>query len=290
MKTLRWLLCVAISICASQRTAWTQVSVPHSFVAGQVASPDDVNSNFNTIASQALNRTGSGTITGDIAMAAGLHIGGVDIAGTLCATCSPTFAAVTVTGASGSAISVTGGVTIGGGLTAGSGVVGIVGTDGRIPALTSTYLASLNGSALTGLSASNVSSGTLAVARGGTGADFSATAQGNTLYFSAAGTVSALAPGTAGMFLRTGGGGANPTWSNDGSNLTGLNASQLAVGTVPDSRISGPYSGAVTFSNALNNFTGIYHSADGSTGETTTTCNATAGFLTFKNGLLISGC
>ena len=49
---------------------------------------------------------------------------------------------------------------------------------------------------------------------GGTGSDFSGTAQGNTLYFSGAGALSALAPGTSGQFLQTRGAGANPIWAD----------------------------------------------------------------------------
>jgi hypothetical protein len=48
---------------------------------------------------------------------------------------------------------------------------------------------------------------------GGTGQDFSATAQGNTLYFSAAGVMAVLAPGTSGQFLKTQGAAANPVWA-----------------------------------------------------------------------------
>jgi len=51
-------------------------------------------------------------------------------------------------------------------------------------------------------------------AKGGTGQNFSTTAQGSTLYFSGTGTVAALAPGTSGQFLKTQGAGANPTWAN----------------------------------------------------------------------------
>jgi hypothetical protein len=50
----------------------------------------------------------------------------------------------------------------------------------------------------------------IATGYGGTGQDFSATAQGNTLYFSGAGALAALAPGTSGQFLQTAGAGANP--------------------------------------------------------------------------------
>ncbi len=51
---------------------------------------------------------------------------------------------------------------------------------------------------------------------GGTGADFSATAQGNILYFSSAGVLSALPPGTSGQFLKTNGAAANPSWADAG--------------------------------------------------------------------------
>ena len=60
----------------------------------------------------------------------------------------------------------------------------------------------------------------LATARGGTGANFGSTAQGNTLYFSGAGAISALAPGTSGQFLQTQGASANPQWATY-SNTTG---------------------------------------------------------------------
>jgi len=46
------------------------------------------------------------------------------------------------------------------------------------------------------------------------------------------------------------------TFSGAGSGLTGLNASSLASGTVPDGRLAGIYSAAVTFSNVSNSFTG----------------------------------
>ena len=55
--------------------------------------------------------------------------------------------------------------------------------------------------------------GILATGRGGTGADFSATAQGSVWYFSGAGTVAALAVGTSGQALTTSGSAANPAWS-----------------------------------------------------------------------------
>jgi hypothetical protein len=62
-----------------------------------------------------------------------------------------------------------------GGITAGSGAVGIVDTTGKIPAISSTYFASLSGANLTNLNASNISSGTVATARLGSGVASSAT-------------------------------------------------------------------------------------------------------------------
>jgi len=56
--------------------------------------------------------------------------------------------------------------------------------------------------------------GTLAVARGGLGASFAATLQGNIFYFSATGVISALVPGTSGQYLKTQGAGANPKWDD----------------------------------------------------------------------------
>ena len=60
---------------------------------------------------------------------------------------------------------------VGGGINAGTGDVALVGTDGKINGpLSSTIIDDLSGANLTGLNASNISSGTLGVARGGTGA------------------------------------------------------------------------------------------------------------------------
>ena len=46
------------------------------------------------------------------------------------------------------------------------------------------------------------------------------------------------------------------SFGGNGIGLTNLNASQLAVGTVPGARLSGIYSNAVTFNNAANSFIG----------------------------------
>lgn len=108
-----------------------------------------LNTNLTTLSSSALARNG-GTITGNISVNSGNTIDGVDISAALGGSGTPTFSTVTLTGTGASAIDVAGGVN------AGSGNVGIIGTDGRIPALTSTYVNSLDGSVLTNITSTNV--------------------------------------------------------------------------------------------------------------------------------------
>src|SRR6056300_1515275 len=69
-----------------------------------------------------------------------------------------------------------------------------------------------DGSGITNSNASNISLGTLAVARGGTG--FTSYAIGDILYASSPSALSKLAPSTAGYFLKTNGTGNAPTWEN----------------------------------------------------------------------------
>lgn len=153
--------------------AAAQVSPVYSFTAGTVISSAEVNANFAMLSS-ALNRTG-GTITGNIAVDAGITIDGIDLSAWLnqavLSTSSPTFAALTVTGAGtfGATLGVTGNFAVNtnkftvaastgntlvagtldvgaaadfaGAITAGSGNVGIIDSTGKIPAITSTYFA-----------------------------------------------------------------------------------------------------------------------------------------------------
>jgi hypothetical protein len=72
-----------------------QISVPFSFTAGTVISPDQMNTNFTTLGNAALNRSG-GVITGNIAVSPGVTIDGVDV-GTLCPTCNAPFNSVVLT-------------------------------------------------------------------------------------------------------------------------------------------------------------------------------------------------
>lgn len=70
---------------------------------------------------------------------------------------------------------------------------------------------------------------------GGTGSDFSATAQGNIFYFSGTGTVATLAPGTANYILKTGGAGANPSWTNQAPDADTLDTYSTATAATASS-------------------------------------------------------
>lgn len=64
---------------------------------------------------------------------------------------------------------------VGGGITAGTSSIAIVNAAGKLPALSSTFLADLSGASLTTLAAGNISSGTVATARLGSGTASSST-------------------------------------------------------------------------------------------------------------------
>lgn len=150
------LLLVALLTLATPASA--QVTITYSFTNGTAADADQVNANFTALSTQALNRTG-GAITGNITVGAGVTIDGVDVGAVLGGTGTPTFSTVTVSSAAAGAITVTGGIT------AGSGAVGIVNTTGKIPALSTTYFADVSGANLTALNATQVTTGTLPLAR-----------------------------------------------------------------------------------------------------------------------------
>lgn len=122
-----------------------------------------------------------------------------------------------------------------------------------------------NGSNLTNLNASQLTSGTVPAARlsgaytgitavgtitsgiwngqaigtqyGGSGQDFSTANQGSLIYFSATGVESILPPGPAGYLLQTNGAAQNPTYTNSpqitGSNITAIPLTALQAGTLP---------------------------------------------------------
>ena len=294
MKYIRLILIYAVVCLAMSSPVFAQITIPYpTFVNGTTADADQVNANNTALSGAALNRTG-GTITGAIVVNAGVTVDGIDIGAVLGGTGTPTFTSVTATGNVGAATMTTSNtgvasLDVGGGLNIGTSNVALVDTTGKITAISSTYFASLSGANLTSLSATNVSSGTLAVARGGTGADLSAVTQGNLIYFSGTGVPAAFAPGASGTFLTSAGAGATPVWTTSGANLTALNASNISSGALGDARLSGTYSSPLTFSSGSNVFTAAYKSADGTAGITSTTCNFTAGTITIKNGLIVAG-
>lgn len=122
-----------------------------------------------------------------------------------------------------------------------------------------------NGSSLTNLNASALTSGIVAAARmvgsytgitgvgtltaglwhgtpietpyGGTGQNWGSVAQGNVPYFSGTGAMAALPPSTPQSVLQTGGAGANPTWTSSptiaGVNFRDIPLTALTPGTLP---------------------------------------------------------
>jgi hypothetical protein len=148
----------------------SQVTIPNSFTTNTTADPDAVNTNFSTLGTQALNRTG-GTMTGtlssqaiapvvDATYAVGSAIlrytnaffSGTVTAGTFAGT-NATLSDITLT-------SPATGLTVAG--------INIINNTGKIPALSSIYLSDLSGANLTGLvnlNASALSAGTVPMAR-----------------------------------------------------------------------------------------------------------------------------
>jgi len=110
-----------------------------------------------------------------------------------------------------------------------------------------------NGSGLTSLNASNLSSGTVGNSR-------------------LAGTYSnALTLSNAGNDFN---GSFSGSHSGNGSGLTSLNASNLSTGTVGNSRLSGTYGNPLTLSNAGNSFMGSFSGSHSGNGSGLTSLNA----------------
>jgi hypothetical protein len=94
MRLLR-LLTLALALLVPT-AASAQIAVPNTFNPGERIYSAEVNENFTTLGDSALDRTG-GEITGNITVASGITIDGVDLGGALCTLCTPTFASLTVT-------------------------------------------------------------------------------------------------------------------------------------------------------------------------------------------------
>jgi hypothetical protein len=145
LKTFGIVLLAVLALTLSMPMA--QITVPNVFTTSVPVS--QLNSNFSTIGSGALNRAG-GTITGDISVNSGVTIDNVDISDRLGTTGALDVSSLNLRSTSASALNVAGGIN------AGSGDVGIVDITGKIPAISGTYFSSLSGANLTGLLASAI--------------------------------------------------------------------------------------------------------------------------------------
>lgn len=183
-----------------------------------------------------------------------------------------------------------GDVAVTGGLTANTGSFA-----GAVVALSFTGI----GTGLTALNAANIASGTLAVARGGTG--FSSYTTGSILHADTGSTIGQLLDVAVGSYLRSGGVGANPVWST----LTLPNAATIgdilyasganAIGRLADVATGNALiSGGVATAPAWGKITTAHTTgiaASGANNDITSLAqNVTAsGIFTFTNTVSISG-
>lgn len=233
------------------------ISIPFTFSPNTTILSAQVNSNFSTLGTNAVNSTGD-TMTGTLTCrnlaastdatydigTSGVKFRQLFLSGAATVGSLTSAGALTV---SGSGASITGGTTVAtGNLTVSTGSVSvggnaIINSSGKIPAINTTNFASVDGSALTNLNASNLASGTVP------NAQFPATL-----------------PAVSGV------------------NLTNLNATNLASGTVADGRLSAN----VPLLNAANVFTAAQSASVGlGIGITTTTPGASGNI----NNLAITG-
>lgn len=251
---------LALIVLGMAVPASAQITITYTFVSGTVADPDQVNANFAAIASNALNRAG-GTITGNIIVNAGVTIDGVDIGAVLGGTGTVTFADVTATGLTTTTFTCTGCVS-GAQLASTSVTGGIYGSSTLVPTFTVDPDGRLTAAGTTALDSGVLATGQVALARGGTGANLSATGGANQFVRqSAAGaafTVGQISDADVPDSI-TINGTNNVTWASvnkTGSNLADLatkSAGSLDSGTLADARLSTN----VAMRNAGNTFFGV---------------------------------
>ncbi len=149
MTTFLRRLLVAALFLALPASASAQITGLNSFSPSTRILSADVNFNFTKLADESLKRNGSGSITGNVTVDDGITIDGIDLSAWLDQSvkvaATPTFAGLTVSGTGASSLD------IGGGLNAGTGNVAIIDATGKIPVISSTYFASLDGTSLTGV-------------------------------------------------------------------------------------------------------------------------------------------
>ena len=105
-----------------------------------------------------------------------------------------------------------------------AGSLARVSADGFLYLYSGSAWAIVGGSGSHNHAASEITSGQLAVARGGTGLNTSATVQGVILYTNGTGTWAELTPGSVGTFLKSGGAGANLSWDTPGISAHALDS------------------------------------------------------------------
>jgi len=178
MKKILARILIALLALGPQATS-AQVTIPYTFTPGTTILSAEVNSNFSTLGTSALNRTG-GTITGNISVNSGITIDGADIgaylvssgevrAQTAGSAAAPAFSSTldTTTGvyfpAAGQVSMALSGVQKwllnASGLTLAG--TNILDSSGKVPGFTSTYFASLDGSAITSIPEANITDGSI---------------------------------------------------------------------------------------------------------------------------------
>jgi hypothetical protein len=177
-------LLIAAVLVLSATSASAQITTPNTLQAGAIIRAAELNTNFSTLGTKALNRLTGGVIEGNVTLNADITFDGVDISDFLLSTGE--VRTQTAGTAAAPAFARSGDATTGifwpttseiafalGGIEKvkfhGNGITAygttIINSAGKIPALTGTYFASLDGSALTSLNGSNISSGTVADGR-----------------------------------------------------------------------------------------------------------------------------
>ena len=264
----KFLLSGFLALLVAVIPAHAQITVPNTLAAGAVIRAAELNTNFSTIADKALNRITGGSIEGNITLLSNVTFDGVDISDFLLTTGevrSQTAGTVAAPSFSRSGDTGTGiyfpttselGFALGGvqvfrahasGITAYG--VNIIDANGKIPALSSTYIANLSGANLTALNATQLTTGTVADARlsanvplidAGTNAFTGAATIGSTLGVTGTSTLGTLSAGATTVTSFTMATGATDGYilTTNGSGVGTWQSAGVATGAVPSGLIA----------------------------------------------------